>query len=73
MQRPARRPQRLREMAHARQEHRNALLARPHMGRLFRHLRHPHRILERIEAIEGRGVDVQLVTQHDDERAQPAH
>ena len=55
------------EVAHRRQEHHGARLARPHMGRLLGHLGHPHGVDAPIEAVEGRRIEVELVAQHDDQ------
>ena len=40
------------KVAHGAQEHRNALLGRPHMGGLLRHLGHPHHILRGIKILQ---------------------
>jgi proline dehydrogenase len=65
--------QRQREVAHRRQEHHRARLARPHVGRLLDHFSHPHSVDARIEIVEGRRIEVELVAQHDDQGAQLSH
>ena len=67
MQRAAGSLQGERKVAHRRQEHYRARLARPDMGRLFGHLGHPHDVDSRIETVESRRVEIELVSQHDDE------
>ncbi len=62
-----------REMAHRRQEHHGARLARPHMGRLLGHFGHPHGVDARIETVEGRCIEVELIAQHDDQGTQLSH
>ncbi len=55
------------EVAHRGEEQRRARLARPDMGRFLHDLGHPHAVAGRVEIVEGRGVEIQLVAQHDDE------
>lgn len=43
------------------------------MGGLLVGFGHPHRILRRVEAIEGRGIRIELVAHYDDECAQSGH
>ena len=70
---PARAAQGLRMVAHRRQEQRDAGLGRPHMRGLFGHFGHPHRVVLRIGAVEARRLKVELVAQHHQQVAQPAH
>jgi hypothetical protein len=56
-------------MAHAREEDRDARLMGPHVGGFLRDLSHPHDVLRRIEVREGRGILIQLITQHEHEVA----
>ncbi len=56
--------QRQREVPHRREEQHGARSARPHVRRLFGHLGHPHRVGAGVEAIEGGGLEVELVAQH---------
>jgi hypothetical protein len=37
------------------------------VGRFLGHLGHPHSILRGVEAIEGRGIQVKLIAQHQDQ------
>ena len=55
------------EVTHGRQKQRRARLAGPHMGGVFGRLGHPHGVQTDVEAVKGRDIDTQLVTQHDDE------
>ena len=62
-----------REVAHGRQEHRGARFARPHMGGLVGDFGHPNGVAARIETVECRCIEVKLVAQHHDQRAQLSH
>ena len=62
--------QRIAEVTHRREEHRDPRLRAPDLGRLVRDFRHPHRVVCRIESVERSGLQVELVAQHDDETAQ---
>ena len=73
VQRPAGGAQRFCEVPHRREEQRDALFARPNVGRFFGHLGHPHRVSRGVEIIECGGVDVELVAEHDDEIARRRH
>jgi hypothetical protein len=55
--------ERIAEMPHGAQEHRNARLVRPHVGAFLGDFRHPHRIARRIETVEGGRILVQLVAE----------
>ncbi len=70
MQRAAGGAQRHREVAHRGQKQRDARFARPDVGGLFGHLGHPHRVLRGVEAVEGGGVQIELVAQHEHQGAQ---
>ena len=69
VQRPTGTAKRLRKVPHGGQEHRDARLARPHLRRLFGDLGHPDGVMRRIEAIECGRFQIELIAQHDDERA----
>ena len=56
--------QRERKVPHCSQEHRDTRFASPHVCRLLDHLGHPDRVDSRIEPIEGGGLEVELVAQH---------
>ena len=73
VQRPAGVAQRLREVAHGGQEHHRARLARPDVRRFLGHLGHPDRILRGVETVEGGGLQVELVAQHDHQVRSSAH
>jgi hypothetical protein len=62
-----------REVAHRREEHRDARFARPHVGRFLGHLGHPHGVAVGIETIEGRGVQIELVAEYQNQVAQRSH
>ena len=58
------------EMPHGGQKQRRALFAGRDVGRLLRHLGHPHGILLWVESVECGGLDVELVAQHDHQMPQ---
>lgn len=62
-----------REVAHRREEHHGARLARPDMCRLPGHLGHPNGVDSGIETVEGSRIGVELVAQHDDQGTQLSH
>ena len=62
-----------RKVPHRRQEQSRARLARPHVSRFVGHLRHPHGVGARVEAVEGGRGEVELIAQHDDEVTQFSH
>ena len=73
MQRTPSGAQRLREVAHGGKEHHRARLARPDVRGFLGHLGHPDGIARGVEPVERRGVQVELVAQHDDQVAQLTH
>ncbi len=56
--------QRIAEMPHRRQEHRDACLGAPDLGRLVRDLGHPGHVQRGIEVLEHRRRPVELVAEH---------
>jgi len=73
VQRPAGGTQCQGEVAHGGQEQRDARLARPDMRGLFGNLCHPGRILRGIEAVEPGRVQIELIAEHEHQRAQLSH
>ena len=70
VQRPALGAQGLREVAHGAQEDGGALFGRGNVGGLLHHLGHPHRVAAGVKVVQGGGVEVELVAQHDHQMAQ---
>lgn len=61
---------RIPEVPHRTQKEGDARLGRPDMRRLLGDLRHPDRVLGRIEVIEDRGGGIELIPEHEDEMAE---
>ena len=61
------------EVPHRGEEHRDAGLTHPHDRGLLGDLGHPHDIGRGVEPVEGCGVQIELVAQHDDQVAQLSH